>query len=674
MKTVIRLFLLFLCCSGFGFSQGNPTELYVDVDGNDAWSGALPGPNAARTDGPLVTLTAARDKIRKQEIKEVVMSVRGGDYFLTEPLVLTSQDAASKILIRPWNEEKVRLIAGREVKGFTSVRDSDILKRLDPEARKNVLQADLKAQGITDFGEIKNRGFGRPTYPAALEVFFQDRPMTLARWPNEGWIKIDKVPAGQEGGKFTYKEDRPDRWTQTEDIWMHGFWTQDWADSYEHIKSIDTATKTIETVPPHGVYGYTPDHRFYFLNVLEELDNPGEWYLDRKTGILYFWPPAPISSHRVFVSTIDSAFSIENCSDVTIQGFTIECTRGTAVSLKNCQDVRIADCTIRDIGNAGVRISGGRRNGVSGCDIYETGDGGIGLSGGDTAHLIPAGNYAENNHVHHYSRWCMTYRPAVGVGGVGQRVSHNLIHDGPHNAIQLGGNDHIIEYNEIHDVCTESDDVGAFYSGRSWADRGTIIRYNFFHHIHSAAEQYRHGSRVVYLDDAASGFTIHGNVFYKAGSLCAVNIGGGRDNIVTNNIFIDCKHGVLMDARGVKWAKQYISSGGGWHMYEKIKAVNYDQPPYSTRYPKLATILAEEPAEPRGNMVSHNLAVRTNLLNTPDGYRNLVEMEGNFSTDQDPGFINETGMDFRLKKDSVALKEMSSFTSIPFDKIGLQRK
>ncbi|MBN1124311.1 MAG: right-handed parallel beta-helix repeat-containing protein [Sedimentisphaerales bacterium] len=673
MKSVCLSLFFFVLFGVWGTSQGEPSILYIATNGNDTWSGSLPNPNAMRTDGPLATLTAARDKIRKQEMKDVVISVRDGDYFLTEPLVLTSQDTASKILIHSWNNEPVRLIAGREVKGFTLVRDSGILKRLNQEARKNVLQSDLKAQGITDFGEIKSRGFGRPTHPAALEVFFQDRPMTLAQWPNKGWVKIDQVPAGPSGGKFTYKENRPDDWVHAEDIWVHGFWTQDWADSYERIKSIDTATKTIETVSPHGVYGYTPDHRFYFLNVLEELDKPGEWYLDRKTGILYFWPPAPISRNRVFVSIVDSVFAIENCSDITVQGFTIECTRGTAISVKNCQDVRIENCTIRNIGNVGVSISGGRNNGVSGCDIYETGDGGIRLSGGDTANLIPAGNYAENNHIHHYSRWCMTYRPAVGVGGVGQRVSHNLIHDGPHNAIQLGGNDHIIEFNDIHDVCTESDDVGAFYSGRSWVDRGTVIRYNFFHHIHSVAEQYRHGSRVVYLDDAASGFTIHGNVFYKAGSLCAINIGGGRDNVITNNVFIDCKHGVLMDARGVRWAKQHISTGGGWRMYEKLKAVKHDQPPYSTRYPKLATILEEAPAEPRGNVVGRNLAVRTNLLNTPDGYCNLVKFADNFSTDQDPGFVNEAKMDLRLKQDSSAFNEMSSFEPIPFDKIGLQR-
>jgi hypothetical protein len=387
--------------------------------------------------------------------------------------------------------------------------------------------------------------------------------------------------------------------------------------------------------------------------------------------VLYFWPPAPLSQGGVFVSMLDEAVTIHGGRHVTIEGFTIECMRGSAVTIRDSRNVRIAGCVIRNVGNVGVSISGGSDCRVTGCDIYETGDGGIRLSGGDTKTLTPAGHVAENNHIQYYSRWCMTYRPAVGVGGVGQKVRHNLIHDGPHNAIQLGGNDHVIEYNEIHDVCTESDDVGAFYAGRSWVDRGTVIRHNFFHHIHSAAEQYRHGSRVVYLDDAASGFAIYGNVFYKAGSLCAVNIGGGRDNLVENNLFVDCKYGVLMDARGLGWAKDYIAPGGGWRMYDKLKAVQHDQPPYSTRYPKLATILDEAPAEPRGNAVRRNIAVRTPLLHTPDGQREQVDFADNWSTDT-LDFVDEQHLNLRFKDPQQVRRHVPGFEPIPFDKIGLQ--
>lgn len=675
-KRIIGLLVFLLLLLPVKTQADSPaiTHLYVSLAGSDAWSGRLAEPNAEHTDGPLQRLTAARDAVRHHKAAntdtgEVRIHLRGGTYFLDRPLELTSQDSGTEtapVIYTAYAGENVRLVGGREIRGFHPVTDSDMLKRFKPDCRGSILQTDLKAQGITDYGTLVSRGFGRPVAPAGLELFFQDQRMTPARWPNTGWVKIDKVPNGADGGRFTYSEDAPGSWAKNDDIWVHGFWTQDWADSYERVKSIDPATKTIETYPPHGIYGYSEGHRYYVLNVPEELDSPGEWYLDRSRGMLYFYPPAPIADGEPpIVSIAESVLALNNCSYVTFRGMTLEGTRGTAVRITGGTGNRIEGCTIRHIGNVGAVLSGGKLNGVQSCDIYDTGDGGIGLSSGDTQTLSPAGLFADNNHIHHYSQWCLTYRPAVGVNGVGNRVSHNRIHDGPHNAIQLGGNDHLIEYNEIFDVCTESDDVGAFYTGRSWVDRGTIIRYNYFHDIHSAADQYRHGSRVVYLDDAASGFTIHGNLFVKAGSLCAINVGGGRDNRIVNNVLIDCAKGVLIDTRGVGWASDRIAENGEWRMYEKLKAVKFDQPPYSTRYPKLATILNEAPAEPRGNELISNLTMRTPLLDMPESHRHLLTEKSNLE------LRPEKDGEMNLQMINILLRRVPDAEPLPVDNIGL---
>jgi len=662
-----------LSLAAIGYSQA---KFYISTDGNDAWSGRLSSPDSACTDGPFATLERARNAVRqfggKLPEAGVEVWVRGGDYFLDATFELTaadSGDAQTPVAYRAYQDESVRLIGGRRVSGFGPVRDAKVLSRIQPQYRDKIVKVDLKAAGITDFGKLRRRGFGG-SGTAGLELFFLDRPMELARWPNTGWVRIADVPDGPKGGKFAYEGDRPKRWTAADDIWVHGFWTQDWADTYEKVASIDTEKRIIATEPPHGVYGYTKGKRFYALNLLEELDSPGEWYLDRTAGVLYFWPPAPLEQGQTIVSIIDTVISLKDTSHVTIAGFTIECARGTGVAISGGRDNRVVGCVIRNMGNAGVSVAGGRSNGVSSCDIYGTGDGGVHLSGGDRRTLTPSGNYADNNHIRHYNRWCLTYRPAVGVSGVGNRVSHNLIHDGPHNAIQLGGNDNIIEYNEIFNVCTESDDVGAFYMGRDWTTRGNVIRHNFFHHIHSAAEQYRHGSRVVYLDDAASGTTIHGNVFYRAGSLCAVNVGGGRDNIITNNVFVDCVNGALIDARGLGWARGHIAEGGDWRMYRKLADVRHDQPPYSTRYPALSRILDEDPAAPRGNVVARNISVGGRLLNLPNGQESLIKIADNF-TDGDPLFVDKAGLNFALQDNSPAYK--TGFENIPFEKIGLYR-
>jgi hypothetical protein len=139
--------------------------------------------------------------------------------------------------------------------------------------------------------------------------------MTLARWPNEGaWEQIAGVPdAGatkdEHGGQigkleegFLFSGDRPRQWKDTSDLWVHGYWSWDWANSYERVASIDFEHRLIKTAAPFGLYGFRKGQRFCFLNVLEELDQPGEWFLDRKTGVLYFWPPAQAQQASVPLS------------------------------------------------------------------------------------------------------------------------------------------------------------------------------------------------------------------------------------------------------------------------------------------------------------------------------------------------------------------------------------
>jgi len=582
---------------------------------------------------------------------------------------LTSEDSGAQdapIVYRAYRDEEVRLIGGREISGFRPIDDPAVLSRIDGACRDKMLQVDLRAQGITDFGELMPRGFGRPIYPAGLELFFQGRPMTLARWPNRGWVKIADVPAGKDGGKFTYESDRPKRWLKADDIWVHGYWTWDWADSYEKVESIDTLSHEIATCEPHGVYGYSPGNRYYALNILEELDEPGEWYLDRKTGILYFWPPAPIGEGRAFVSILsDPMVSMRDVSHVILRDLTFEYTRGNAIEITGGEHNLVAGCTIRNIGNTAIVISDGREIGVVGCDICRTGDGGIRLSGGDRLTLTPGGNYVINNHIYDYSRWVRTYRPAVMVGGVGNRVAHNLIHDGPHTAILLHGNEHVIEFNEIHDVCLETADVGAFYMGRDWTERGNIVRYNYFHHLGNIGGI---GSMAIYLDDWASGTTVFGNICYRAGR--AVLIGGGRDNTIENNIFIDCEPAVHVDARGLGWAKYYFD-GTNTTLVDRLNAVNYREPPYSERYPELLTLYDDDPAVPKGNLIVRNIAYSGRWLELLDGLDDRIVSIRDNLVGEDPGFVDPERGNFQLRDDSPAYK--LGFRRIPVEKIGLYR-
>lgn len=641
--------------------------------GNDSWSGRSAAADPDHGVGPFASIERARDEIRKLKktgglpAGPITVWVSCGVYQREKTFELTSEDSGderSPIVYRVLGNAEVRFVGGVEVRGFTPVRDTRILERIPQEARGHVVQADLRGQGIKDFGEIKSRGMGRAMSPAALELFFGDRPMKLARWPNEGWVKIAGVPDGPESGKFAYEDSRPERWKHAKDIWVHGFWTWDWADSYEKIKSVNTEKKVIETVAPHGVYGYKTGKPYYVLNLLEELDEPGEWYLDHATGVLYFWPPEPLENGKVYVSTLETLLHLKDVSDVTLRGFTFEITRGDAIKIEGGARNLIGGCTIRNAGNRGVVIAGGEKNGVTSCDIYETGDGGIDLAGGDRKTLRPGNNFAVNNHIHHYSRWSLTYRPAVMLSGVGNRVAHNLIHDAAHNAIQLTGNEHVIEFNEVHHVCMGSGDVGAFYMGRDWTERGNIIRYNFFHDLGELKTDI--GAMAIYLDDWASGTTIFGNVCYKAGR--AVLVGGGRNNAIENNIFVDCTPAVHVDSRGLGWAKNYFD-GTTTTLTDRLKDMNYKQPPYNVRYPELLTLEGDEPALAKYNKIVHNISWGGRWLDLLDHLTpRVVEVKDNF-TDGEAEFVAPARMDFRLREDSPVFH--MGFQKIPIEEIGL---
>ena len=658
-------------------------EIYVATNGRDA--------NAGTIERPFATVARAAEAIRELNLAGelpqggLTVWVRGGRYQLETGVRLTTEHsgaAASPVVFRAYAGEDVRFIGGREIKGFRPVKDRSILARLGPAARRQLVQVDLKSKGITDYGELRSNPSLTTGSQAPLELFFQDRTMPLARWPNKGFVKIADVPdgisdtiynihtPGSQANQIAYAGDRPKRWKSPKDAWIHGYWRYNWSDRYKKVESIDTDTRVVTIEGDFGGYGVIPGQRYYYLNVLEEIDEPGEWYLDRDSGVLYFWPPAPVDRHKTYVSLLEEpVVSLQEASHITLRDITIENTRGHGIEIRGGEGNRIAGCTIRNVGNYGVVIEGGSENGVVSCDIHETGDGGIKIEGGDRKTLEPARHYARNNHIHHFARRNKTYRPAVHLSGVGNVVANNLIHDSPHSGILFGGNDHVIEFNEMHDVALETGDVGALYTGRDWTEQGTAIRYNFFHHIGRVGQNVR----TVYLDDCSGGTTIFGNVFYKVTR--GVIIGGGRDINVENNIFVKCEPAIRIDDRCVGrtdvWRNMVHKT-----MKERLDGIK-DRALYNQRYPGLKALdgyyREGKGVPPEGNSIVRNIVsdgewIVDSATNQPD--RSLFKIRDNL-IGRDPRFVDTANMDFQIKAGSPAYE--LGFRKIPFEKIGLQK-
>ncbi|MBN2291654.1 MAG: right-handed parallel beta-helix repeat-containing protein [Pirellulales bacterium] len=646
-------------------------QIYVATKGSDAWSGCLADPNAQKTDGPFASLIRARDEIRKMKKNGglpkggVTVVIRGGTYELDATLLIEAQDCGEKdrpVIYQAAKGEKVRLSGGRDIPTFEKVTDASTLKRLDPTARGKVVSANLKKLGISDLGSAGSGG---------LRLFFGGKPMTLARWPNEGFVKIIDVltnqpvnvrgTKGDRVGKFVYDGDRAKRWVGEKDGWVHGYWFWDWSDQRHKIESIDTKNKVIAVKPPYHTYGYRKGQWYYGMNLLVELDSPGEWYIDRETGVLYFWPPEGTDKATATVPLLGTLVKAEGTSNVAFKDITFEAARGTAVVIRSGNNCTVSNCTLRNLGRMAVSISGGRDCGVENCEAYNLGSGGISLAGGNRKTLDPARHYAVNNCIHDYGQWRRMYSAGIHINGVGNRTANNLIHSAPHIAIIFGGNDHTIELNEIHHVCLESNDAGAIYAGRDWTMRGTVIRNNFMHHVTGFRN---HGCVGVYLDDMFSGTEISGNVFYKVTR--AAFIGGGRDVTIKNNIFVDCNPALHIDSRALGWAADCANTT----MKERLATMPYKDALWTKRYPRLVNILDDEPAAPKGNLIENNLCWGGHWDGIGGGARKYLTLKNNLIVEKDPGFVDAAKMNFRLKPDSTVLKKLPELGKIPFDKIG----
>jgi hypothetical protein len=644
-------------------------EVYVAPEGDDAQDGS-----AQR---PFATLARARDAVRALKADGVNgpigVRIRSGEYTVTETLALTAADSGTEtgpVVYRAEELGKAVFYGGARLSGFGPVTDRAVLERLPEEARGKVVQCDLRALGITDYGELRVRGFGQPAPPPTLELYVNGQPMTLARWPNEGFVRIKALlePGSKATGKpaaFEYDSERHARWTQAEDAWLFGYFRYLWADAAIKVGAIDTTARTLTTAEAYQ-YGGGMDAGqgiiYYAFNLLEEIDRPGEWYLHRGTGILYLYPPADLGAAVVEIGMLPTPMvTLAGVAHVRFEGLVFDLARGNGMVITDSEYCRVAGCTVKRLAGNGIMVNGGSHNMLLGCDLHTIGRRATEVSGGDRQTLTPGGHVVENCRIHNFGRIDRTYTPAIQLEGVSNRVAHNLMYDCPSSVMRIEGNDHLIEFNEVHSAVQESDDQGAMELFRNPTYRGVIFRYNRIHHVgKTGSEGAVHGQAGIRFDDAISGMLVYGNIFYRSanGNFGAIQMNSGRDNIMDNNIFADCKQGV----------------SGGWNPGNSVwKLIQEGKAPtdffttelYLSRYPALAQMM-----EPPGlNHIWRNVFYRCGRVTTGN-QTNLVLLDNGGFDEVDPGFVDAAAGDFRLKPDAKLLASLG-FKPIPVDEIGL---
>lgn len=511
--------------------------------------------------------------------------------------------------------------------------DAALIARLPEASKSHVVMLTLPPDSLADWGGglagPVHSGHGVSVPATRSELFIGGKPLTPARWPNEGFVQIDElidrgsaprdaaddVPVAERkveaprGGVFRMNDkERLARWARASDIWALGYWCWDWADEQIPIAKVDASAGTITLALPH-TYGLTAHAKFMVTNLPEELDSPGEYWIDPSRGAIYAWLPDGADHAECAVSLLsDAMITLDGVSNCEISGLTFECSRSSVIEARNVDSLVIRDSSFRDLGTRAVGLDG-QSSTVRHCLFEDVGGSGVVLSGGDRITLTPAKNSVEDSTFRRCGRVLRTYNPAIALSGVGNRVLHNHISDLPHIAIIFGGNDHLIESNDIHDVVLETGDAGAIYTGRDWTAQGTVIRANLFHSIRGTDARYQNA---VYLDDMASGITVEDNLFVRCN--WGMLIGGGRDNTIRRNSFASCGKAIYFDARGVGWMAKHLQDPSTSTLHKTFAAMPVDREPWKSRYPGLASYLTDRFARPVRGVVSDSF-----LINTPFG-------------------------------------------------------
>ncbi len=617
---------------------------------------------------PFRTIERARDAVRtlKKSCGGVLpkggvrILIGGGSYRIERPLTLGAEDSGSvesPVIYRAKVGQVPVLHGGVRITGWNSIADPKLGDKLDPSIRGRVLEADVKGLGVTDLGDATALR-RRP------ELFVDSEPQTLARWPNEGFVTTGEILGtdtltvwntikGCKDGKFRYLEDRPNRWFDEPDVRLYGYWFWDWFEEYQKVAGIDASDRVFTLSPPYSNYGYRKGQRYYAVNVFREIDAPSEWYLDRGTGKIYWFPSQSVDWSRAetILSVFDQPFiTMSEVEHVMLMGLTFQEGRGDAVHIRGGAHCLVAGCMVRRFGGDAIIVEGGQRHGVFGCTMHTLGCGGARVDGGDRKTLTRGEHFVENCTVFDISRLKRTYTPAVHLDGCGNRIAHNLFERMPSSAMRIEGNDHLIELNVVRNVVQESDDQGGIDMFGNPLYRGVVIRWNRWSDIVGGTHC---GAAGIRLDDMISGIVLHGNLFERCGAelFGGVQIHGGKENLVDGNVFVDCHAGISFSRWGQKrWfesIERFLQQAG--------------EPPYSTRYPDLANLKSDADV----NFISRNLFAHCDAVFARDGGVEKVALNAATDRSIDPPIVS----DEQSVRNDPQLKSLL-WSPIPLDEMG----
>ena len=656
-----------------------PVQLVVSTQGDDAANGS--------TETPLASLAGARDRLRVLRLADglpdgAVVTFASGTYAVQKAVVFIPEDSGTEegpIIFQASPGAKVVISGGRRIEGWE--REGDVWVTTIPEV----------ASGDWSFSNLWINGErSQPARTPNAANPWGDNPPDSDFFRTASPVLLENNETGKKeksNTQFHYRAEDIQDWDSLDDAVFVTF--HSWATSLARLKSIDRENKILEfTGPARWAYGrWQPDQRYFIEHLFEGLDQPGEWYLDKKTGKLYYYPIAhgQMGENEVIAPVAQQLLKLAGSPEtgsyveyLQFKGLNYHYTEfpivaeghsdaqaafkvHAAIETIGARHCKFENLTVSRLGNYGVWFRrGSQHNVLRHSEITDLGAGGVRIGEG----VSPASpgeateyNIVDNDFIHEGGR---VFRSAVGVW-IGRssynKVTHNEICDFRYTGVSVGwswgyaessAHHNKIEYNHIHHIgLSQLNDMGGIYClGQA---PGTVLRGNVIHDVISHPRLY--GGWGLYTDEGSTDVLLENNLVYNT------RTGGfhqhyGRDNIIRNNIFAyshgpqiiktrDEEHNSFTFQNNIVYFNTGKTLGsrwknGNWKMdYNVYWDTSGESPDFSRR------TFEEWQAEGHD---THSIIA-------------------------DPGFVEGEAGDFRLKPDATALT--IGFKPFDFTKAGL---
>ncbi|MBQ3901019.1 MAG: right-handed parallel beta-helix repeat-containing protein, partial [Clostridia bacterium] len=521
-------------------------DVYVAVDGSDG--------NLGTFDAPVASFSRAMERVREIKAErtsgDIVVAFKAGDYGALD-VSFSSEDSGTpeqNIIYCAYGDGDVVFNNGVDI-------PADAFSPISEEEKSTYNFSDAAAKDIkkADISRFIPAG----TYDLSYYVFSETNICTVARFPNKYSDGTDQL---MEGGYAS--DENHIRFTNVlmkrhisgyhtlENVKLYGYLTTGWFKDTLSIGAYDPETGDMLITDPENArmgslrYNEFPWWEYFgsaLINASEELDYPGEYWVDPATSVMYVY--APEGAYHFCVEP--TMITMKSANNITFRGLSFTNAKERFIDCNVCHDITIDLCRFDCVaGMYGIyfythdpdrdfNFTLTRSEFDRAMDCF------LGIFGKSTSERVAYATHMnaliDNNSFTNYNLF-LNEESAMYISHCDEvKISHNEFINGGRGAVFYGASQNVImEYNYATNQMINASDGGVFCTWNDLYHRGNVVRYNLIEKVASLGA----GGMGLYLDDYDTGTDIYSNLFFdNAGD--AVVVHNGRDNLMRDNVLVD---------------------------------------------------------------------------------------------------------------------------------------